>query len=194
MIFLTPASFSVSTFCSAKAWNTYSLPIRRAGSPVQASRGPRIANSTPASCKSFAVDSAVRRARSSNDDAQPTQYRYSGAGSPGSSTRTPSACAQSARSDCALPHGFDARSTSRSIGSASAGKLESTITRCLRRSTMWSTCSIETGHACTQAPHVTQSQTTSSLTALGTSGFSSGWASDSGFARALTIDPPSANT
>ncbi len=35
---------------------------------------------------------------------------------------------------------------------------------------MWSTCSIETGHSCTQAPHVTQSQTTSSVTAFGTSG------------------------
>ena len=103
---------------------------------------------------------AVVRARSSNEEAQPTQYRYSGAGSPGSSTRTPSSAAQSARSDCALPHGFEARSTSRSIGSASAGKLDSTITRWRRRSTMWSTCSIETGQACTQAPQVTQSQTT----------------------------------
>jgi len=33
---------------------------------------------------------------------------------------------------------------------------------------MWSTCSIETGQACTQAPQVTQSQTTSSVTAAGT--------------------------
>ena len=35
---------------------------------------------------------------------------------------------------------------------------------------MWSTCSIATGHSWTHAPHVTQSQTTSSLTAFGTSG------------------------
>ena len=35
---------------------------------------------------------------------------------------------------------------------------------------MWSTCSIDTGHASTQAPHVTQSHTTSSVTAFGTSG------------------------
>ena len=35
---------------------------------------------------------------------------------------------------------------------------------------MWSMCSIETGHSCTHAPQVTQSQTTSSVTALGTSG------------------------
>ena len=173
MIFVTPASFSVSTFCWANAWNTYSLPIRRAGSPVQLSRGPRMAKSTPALCSSLAVDSAVLRARSSNEDAQPTQYRYSGAGSPGWRMRTPSSCAQSARSDWALPHGFDARSMSRSIGSASAGKLDSTITRCRRRSTMWSTCSIETGQAWTQAPQVTQSHTDSSGTASGTSGASS---------------------
>ena len=129
MIFVTPASLSVSTFCSANPWKTYSLPIRRAGSPVQASRAPRIAKSTPAFCSSLAVFSAVARARSSNELAQPTQYRYSGAVSPGSRIRMPRSAAQSARSDCALPHGFDARSMSRSIGSASAGKLESTITR-----------------------------------------------------------------
>ena len=70
--------------------------------------------------------------------------------------------AQSARSDCARPHGFDARSMSRSIGSASAGKFASTITWWRRRSTMWSTCSIDTGHACTHAPQVTQSQIISS--------------------------------
>ena len=35
---------------------------------------------------------------------------------------------------------------------------------------MWSMCSIETGHSRTQAPHVTQSHTTSSETAFGTSG------------------------
>ena len=39
---------------------------------------------------------------------------------------------------------------------------------------MWSTCSIETGHAWTQAPHVTQSHTDSSGTAPGTSAASSG--------------------
>ena len=72
-IFVTPASFSVSTFPSANAWNTYSLPIRRAGSPVHDSRGPRIAKSTPAACSSLAVEIAVSRARSSYDAAQPTQ-------------------------------------------------------------------------------------------------------------------------
>ena len=178
MIFVTPASLSVSTFCSANAWNTYSLPIRRAGSPVHASRAPRIAKSTPAFCSSFAVFSAVRRARSSNELAQPTQYRYSGAVSPGSRMRMPRPSAQSARSAWALPHGFDERSMSRSIGSASDGKLESTITRWRRRSTMWSMCSIETGQACTQAPQVTQSQTDSSGTAVGTSAVRSSASAD----------------
>ena len=35
---------------------------------------------------------------------------------------------------------------------------------------MWSMCSIETGHSRTQAPQVTQSHTTLSVTAFGTSG------------------------
>ena len=47
-IFVTPASSSVATFCCACDWNVYSSPIRRAGSPVHDSRGPRIATSSPA--------------------------------------------------------------------------------------------------------------------------------------------------
>ena len=38
---------------------------------------------------------------------------------------------------------------------------------------MWSMCSIDTGHSRTQAPQVTQSQTTLSVTAPGTSGCAS---------------------
>ena len=45
---------------------------------------------------------------------------------------------------------------------------------------MWSTCSIDTGHSWTQAPQVTQSQTTSSVTAFGTSAESSPPASAAG--------------
>ncbi len=100
--------------------------------------------------------------------------------SPGSRTRTSSPSAHAARSDCALPHGFDERPTSRSIVPASSGKRDSAITRWRRRSTMWSTCSIETGHSCTQAPQVTQSQTTSSVTAPGTSAVASPPASTPG--------------
>ena len=73
----------------------------------------------------------------------------------------------------ASPTGFEPRSTSRSIVSVSAGSRDSTMTRWRRRSTMWSTCSIETGHSWTQAPQVTQSQTTSSVTAFGTRALSS---------------------
>ena len=47
------------------------------------------------------------------------------------------------------------------------------MTRLRRRSTIVSTCSMSTGHSCTHAPHVTQSHTTSSVTAFGTSGCSS---------------------
>ena len=83
-------------------------------------------------------------------------------------TRRPRPSAHDARSDCALPHGLEERATSRSIVPASEGKRDSAITRCRRRSTMWSTCSIETGHSRTHAPQVTQSQTTSSVTAPGT--------------------------
>jgi radical SAM superfamily enzyme YgiQ (UPF0313 family) len=52
-------------YCSANAWNVYSFPIRRAGSPVQHSRGPRIAQSSPAAFRSVASERAVVRARSS---------------------------------------------------------------------------------------------------------------------------------
>ena len=57
--------------------------------------------------------------------------------------------------------------------SDSVGNDESIITRWRRRSMMWSTCSIDTGHSRTQAPQVTQSHTTLSLTAPGTSGAAS---------------------
>ena len=42
-----PIELSVSTFCMASIWKRNSLPSRRAGSPVQVSPAPRIANSTP---------------------------------------------------------------------------------------------------------------------------------------------------
>ena len=40
-------------------------------------------------------------------------------------------------------------------------------------STMWSMCSMLTGHSCMHAPHVVQAQTTSSSTTSGFSGTSS---------------------
>ena len=122
-IFVTPASFSVATFCSAYAWKTYSLPIRRAGSPVHASRGPRIAKSTPAACSSFAVDSA-RRPRA--------LVERRGAADPVEVLRRRVAGLEHAHAELLRPRRalglrlaprVAARSTSRSIGSASAGKL-----------------------------------------------------------------------
>src|SRR5438046_610730 len=40
--------FRVSTFCIASIWKTYSLPERRAGSPVHSSDGPRLAKAMAA--------------------------------------------------------------------------------------------------------------------------------------------------
>ena len=82
---VTFAPLSVSTLRVASDWKVYSSPMRRAGSPVHDSRGPRIAKSTPASISSFAVERAPVRARSSKAGAQPTQKSTSGGGSPGSS-------------------------------------------------------------------------------------------------------------
>ncbi len=55
----------------------YSFPIRRAGSPVQVSCDPRIANFTPAACMTRAIAWVDLRARSSSAPAQPTQYNHS---------------------------------------------------------------------------------------------------------------------
>ena len=60
-------------FCIASIWNRYSLPERRAESPVQSSLGPRIAKSMPARCRSFAIARDVFLLRSSKLPAQPTQ-------------------------------------------------------------------------------------------------------------------------
>ena len=64
-------------FCWASMLKTNSLPRRRAGSPVQASAGPRTAKVTPAVCSSSAIALVVFLARSSSAPAQPTQNRYS---------------------------------------------------------------------------------------------------------------------
>ena len=48
MIFFTPMPLSISMFGIASIWNRYSLPLRRAESPVHISLGPRMATSMPA--------------------------------------------------------------------------------------------------------------------------------------------------
>src|ERR1700689_1925630 len=69
------ASFRVSMFCWASIEYTNSLPMRRAGSPVQVSAGPSTANFTPAGCSRVAMALVVLRARSSSAPAQPTHNR-----------------------------------------------------------------------------------------------------------------------
>ena len=77
-------------FCIASIWKMYSLPERRAGSPVHISLGPRMAKSRPARCISLAIASETFWFLSSNDPAQPTQYRYSWSkASPGSTISMP---------------------------------------------------------------------------------------------------------
>ena len=70
--------------------------MRRAGSPVQRSRGPSTAKSMPAACSSRAID-RVASLRPLVERARRTRPRTgtSGAGSPGCSTRTSSPSAQS---------------------------------------------------------------------------------------------------
>ena len=60
-------------FCIASIWKMYSLPERRAESPVHSSLGPRIAKSMFARCSSFATARLVFLLRSSNEPAHPTQ-------------------------------------------------------------------------------------------------------------------------
>ena len=96
--------------------------------------------------------------------------------------------AQSARVDCCMPHGLFEFSMLRRSVPTSGGNLDSAITRFRRMSTIWSTCSMSTGHSCTHAPHVTHDHTTSSST---TSGFSGIFSRSSSLDFAATIFGPS---
>ena len=60
-------------FCMASIWKMYSLPERRAGSPVHISAGPRMAKSMPARCISLDIAWVTFLFLSSNDPAHPTQ-------------------------------------------------------------------------------------------------------------------------
>src|SRR5690606_28536004 len=130
-ILVAPTSLSVSTFCCASIWKTYSMPSRRAGSPVQASMPPSTANLTPAMCSSSAMALVVFLARSSRAPAQPTQNRYSvPSGSLSSTTGTSKSTSeiQSRRLSSAIPHGLPLFSRFFSRVLASEGKLDSIIT------------------------------------------------------------------
>ena len=133
-IFCTCMVLSASTFWVASIWKMYSLPERRAGSPVHFSDGPRMAKSTPARWSSLAVAMVTLRARSSKLPAQPTQKRRSWVnGSPsvasmtGTSTGRPDA--QSARFDWDRDQGFSWFSIELYILPSSVGKLLSISAR-----------------------------------------------------------------
>ncbi len=73
MIFFTPIVLSCSMVALASIWKMYSLPERRAGSPVHVSDGPRIAKSISARWSSFAIAIVTFWFLSSNEPAHPTQ-------------------------------------------------------------------------------------------------------------------------
>ena len=74
--------------------------------------------------------------------------------------------AQSMRALGDMFHGLPLFSRPLKSPLSSAGKFDSTSTAYRRMSTMWSTCSMSTGHCCTQAPHDVHDQRTSgSMTA-----------------------------
>ena len=118
------------------------------------------------------MDSAVFRARSSNDDAHPTQYRYSGAGSPGSRILTPSSrgpvgalglglAPRVRRALDVAEHRLGLGGEARLDHHQVAAQVDDVVDVLDRDRA-----------GLTQAPQVTQSQTDSSGTAPGTSGSS----------------------
>ncbi len=164
MTLRAPASFSVSTFCCASIENTNSLPILRAGSPVQVSAGPSTANDTPAVCSNEAIALVVFLALSSSAPAHPTQNRYSTSSPIGPSTTgtsKSSSVIHSERFASPIPQGSPLFSRFLSIPDASVGNSDSISTWCRRRPVMWSMCSMSTGHSFTQAPQLVQDQITS---------------------------------
>ena len=158
------ASFSVSMFCWASIENTNSFPIRRAGSPVQVSAGPSTANLTPAVCSSAAIALVVFFARSSSAPAQPTQNRYSTSASifpSATGTSKSSSVIHSARRAAPIPHGSPLFSRFFSIPAASTGNADSISTWCRRIPSIWSMCSMSTGHSSTHAPQFVHDHSTS---------------------------------
>src|SRR5215467_8751275 len=131
-------------------YHRYSLPMRRAGSPVQLSSGPRIPKLTLAACITLAKAVATLRLRASKDPMQPTQYSTSTSGF-SASVLTLIWRAQSARVSLLISQGFWFRSRLVKRGVTSDGNLLSSITRYRRISSIFCTCSIETGQIHTGA-------------------------------------------
>ena len=102
----------------------YSLPDRRAWSPLHSSLGPRMAKSMPARCNNFASARDVFLLRSSKLPAQPTKERYSWSNAPpGSTISMPSSeSAQSPRSPWFMPYALAEFSIARNVLPSSVGK------------------------------------------------------------------------
>src|SRR3954453_3290517 len=182
-------SLNTSAFCIASCWKTNSLPDRRAGSPVQVSPSPSTAKLTPAMFSSSATACVVFFARSSKAPAQPTQNRYSTSSSDSTSAPTcltskGRSLAQSIRPDGFMFHGLPLFSRPLKSWLSSDGNDDSISTWWRRMSMIASTCSMSTGHCCTQAPHDVHAQSaSSSMTATSgdpTSGLSSSASTSSG--------------
>jgi hypothetical protein len=73
MTFFTLCPSIVSMFCFACVCQRYSFPRRRAGSPLQVSSAPRIANETSAARRIVASARATFWLRRSYEAAQPTK-------------------------------------------------------------------------------------------------------------------------
>src|SRR3989442_6235637 len=78
--FFTPYLENVAMFCCACSCQRYSLPIRRAGSPLQVSSAPRMANETFAARRIATSARATRWLRRRTAAPEPDQLRRSGAG------------------------------------------------------------------------------------------------------------------
>ena len=140
-----------------------------------------MAKFTPAFCISRANACVTFLYRASYEPAQPTQKRRSAF--PVSARRGISIpSAQSARVEWPNPHGVKFLSRFANVVFSSSGNRDSFKTRPRRRSTMVSTCSIMTGHSCTQAMHVVQAQSSCSVMKL-----SSNW-----WPRRADASPPDA--
>ena len=150
-------------FCSASIINKYSLPSLLAGSPVQFSSWPSIANLTPASLRVAAIDLAIRWLLWSRAAVHPTQKSTSTSLSSAIvGTSIPSV--HSVRVDVVPLQGWPLCSRLSRAFIAVSGRLPCSITRQRLISTMLSICSINTGHASIQARQVVHDHSTSSVT------------------------------
>ena len=158
--FFTPYPFMSSTLAEACIWKRYSLPSRRAVSPLQVSSSPRMANFTPAARRIFTMARETFFCRSSKAPAQPTKKSHSK--SPSLARGTARSSHHSARRFEPMPHGLPWVSMFLKTRAASSGKADSTSTWWRRRSTRRGTCSMSTGQAVSHQPQVVQAQTVDS--------------------------------